>query len=410
MKGYLLNAPIYESFPRLFIYEHDGVKTLSGINGYMFLHFLRYMNMTWNGWEWLNKYNDSQMKYYALSLDTNTTVHMSVTASIVINSGYDVGESYPTYIVDACYIVPVKNALPDHLYIKHPFSMNLWLLLGFLVICSSLILYQFSRLSIGKSKRKQYFIYLLTSICVFLNISTKMPSHIKQWSTFLVYFSLLTFGFMLNAYYNTYLSAFLTTILYEKEVDTIEDLMKSGIKILNTKHLIATHMRLGRFPKEFLSCFEIVDNDKEDEVISLRDSLNTSYAYSCSSDRWNHFEKQQELLRWKLFRWTKICFGRYYVTYPMLPDTHLSEPLRYFSMTCQQMGLFKAWPARSLRDVLNMKWYSILREEKANDFEPLEVDFFRIAWWTLFFGLGSACVAFAFECWKTFISLFTATL
>lgn len=351
--------------------------------------------MTWNGWDWLNKYNDSELKYYALSLDTNTTVHMSATASIVINSGYDVAESYPTYIVDACYMVPVKNALPAHLYIKQPFSLQLWLLLAFLVICSSLLLYQFS------DKRKEYFTFFLTSICVFLNISTKVPSHITHWSLFLVYFSLFTFGFMLNAYYNTYLSAFLTTILYGKEVDTIEDLAKSGIQILNTKQTTMTHMRLGRFPEEFLNCYKTIDNDREDEIISLRDNLNTSYAYACSSDRWNHFEKMQELLRWKLFRWTKICFGRYYVTYPMLHDTHLSEPLRYFSMSCQQMGLFRAWPARTFRDAMNMKMYSILREETPNDFEALEVNFLRIAWWILLLGLGSAGLVFAFECSKT---------
>lgn len=358
--------------------------------------------MTWNGWEWLAKYNESQLKYFALSLDTNTTVEMSATTTIVIWPTFDIATSFPTYIVDACYMVPVRNALPNYLYIKRPFALNLWLMLVLFVIFSSLILYQFSKIWLEKETQKEYFAYFELSICVFLNLSSKAPSNIPKWSIYLLYLTLFNIGFIINSYYNTYLSAFLTTVLYEGEIKTVDDLMNSGITILNTKSLALQHMKLGKFPIRFLNSFEIVDDEFEYEIRTIRDSLNTNYGYYCESDRWNHFRKQQSLLRRKLFTWTNICFGRYYVTFPMLHDNHLSEPLKYFSMSCQQFGLFEAWSARSFRDALAMRMFSILRDGKSDDFKSLGLDFFLIAWWTLTLGLGLSCVAFVFELSKKF--------
>lgn len=191
---------------------------------------------------------------------------------------------------------------------------------------------------------------------------------------------------MMYSFYTTYLSAFMTTVLYEPEIDTVEKLLRSDIKILAIKRQMELHLTLGNLPSAMEKHYVIEKSGDDDDVIEYRDAMDTTYGYMTPTDRWRYYSKQQELLLRPLFRFSDICTGRYFVTYPMKFDNHLEEPLKYCIMLCQQFGLIRAWTDRSFRDAIEMNIFEILKDDNSNNVEPLDISFFNIGWTLLLVG------------------------
>lgn len=176
LQGYVFSAPPSESMPRIFYKtDKDGNTTLSGVNGYLFLYFLDFMNMSWDGWEWVDEYNETVRDILSFLLVTNYSAEMSVQASVIVYSVYDFHNSYPTDIVDACYMLPVRNSLPSYLYLIRPFSSSTWLVLTILVFYSALWIYGLLRITFLNSV--DIFICFQQSLCVVLNSSNMVSIH-----------------------------------------------------------------------------------------------------------------------------------------------------------------------------------------------------------------------------------------
>lgn len=142
LQGFEFSAPPAESLPRVFYKtDQDGGVTLSGGNGYLFLYFLDFMNMTWDGWEWYDEYNETVRDYLSFYFVTNYSAEMSTQASIIVYSKYEISHSYPTDIVDGCYMLPVRNSLPGYLYLIRPFSPDTWLILVAMFLYLTALMY-----------------------------------------------------------------------------------------------------------------------------------------------------------------------------------------------------------------------------------------------------------------------------
>lgn len=177
----------------------------------------------------------------------------------------------------------------------------------------------------------------------------------------------------------------MTTVLYDSEINTVEQLMQSDIKILATKGQMEFQMENGKhFPQKMIDFFVIAES--EEDVIYHRDQMDTRYGYLVPSDRWGYYAKQQELLRKPLFKYSEICTGQYFVTYPMKFDNHLEEPLKYCIMLCQQYGLVNAWTDRSFRDAIEMDIFEILIDGNPDNVQALDLSFFSIGWALLLTG------------------------
>lgn len=355
--------------------------------------------MTWNGWDWYEKYNASERERFATSLqnDEDTLMEISATSIIIIESPYGRSQTFPAYIIDTCYLVPVQTPISPFLYLKRPFTIALYIFLAFLTPLVAIILYKAGPMWFDRRRKQNFFDCFQSSFCAVLNLSTNAPPRILRWSAYWSYMSLFIFGLIISSYYNTFLASSVTTLLYDKEIETFEDMKRFGRKILNTKSETDLHMRKGEFLQEYRSVFKEVDDSMANEIIEMRDNFNTSYAYSCVSDRWTHFRWQQNLLNRKIYKWTDICWGRYYAVFPMMIDNHLEEPFKYFNLVCRMYGLFEQWSPKSFRDAVRMKVLKMVRDDKHTGFSPLDLDFFFFGWCFLSIGLGFACIVFALE-------------
>lgn len=239
LKRYQLKTPATPSIPRLYIItDESGTNTLSGVNGYLFLHFLDFMNMSWEGFNkkyWMKVFNESGINSYnSLSKYTIqfTSAEIAAESPLTVQTVFSFDNSYPTDVVDLCLMIPVHNALPKYLYVLRPFSMNLWLLLIVLVFYIAILYYILVKLTYFRNKKVDFFVCFQQAFATVFNSSNIIAFKLPRISWIILFIPLFVFGFVIYSYYTTYIAAFLTTILYEKDVETMEDLVHSNIKLM----------------------------------------------------------------------------------------------------------------------------------------------------------------------------------
>lgn len=198
-------------------------------------------------------------------------------------------------------------------------------------------------------------------------------------------------GFIFSNYYNTLLSSFLATTLFSGQIDTIIELARTNLKIiLNVEEY--DHLKILDFPGNFLENLKVHEGNV---VADHRNHLNASYGYIITSDRWQFHKEQQESMKVKSLRFSKICFGKYYLVFPLWYDSMITEPLNYFILKCLSGGLTSYWTELSYRDF--RKIGDINSTYVGNDVMPMDVIYFTYAWFCLLIGLSCSLSAFIFE-------------
>lgn len=97
--------------------------------------------------------------------------------------------------------------------------------------------------------------------------------------------------------------------------------------------------------------------------------------YVLPSDIWEFIDLQQSLLKYKLFKKSKVCFCRTFASYLMKNDSILAPYLQYFILMAQDSGLFNYWKEESFRAALKAGHARILDNDK-NDNIPLGMEYF----------------------------------
>lgn len=359
--------------------------------------------MTWDGFNeeyWMEVYEVSRVADYGmLSLFSieYMSAEIAAEAQLIVESTFTFDVSYPTDIVDFCLMLPVNNALESYLYILQPFSRDLWILLVIVIFYCTIMLYILLNITYYKEKHVDFFICFQQAFNIILNSSNAINFRIPSSTWMIMFLPLFIFAFTLYSFHSTYLAAFLTTILFEEDIETMDQLLKSDIKIMAVNwqfESLFEYYNITDFPYENIVNISL---DRIDYIIDHRDNLNTSYGYMVPSDMWNIFAKEQELLRRPLFKLSKICYTRFYASFPIKQDTYIEQPLKYLIMLSQQFGLLKAWGNRSFRDAIRADIFHLLRDETLNDFEALSPKFFTIAFGILIGGILLSCLTFFIE-------------
>lgn len=404
LKGYYLDSPVIESLPRLYpVKDNEGNDLLSGPNGYLFNHFIHFMNITWNGFDeqyWQQVFNESGLSSYdTISLFTiqNTSAEIAAESPIIIESSFTFDTSYPTDTVSMCLMIPANNELINYLYILKPFSSDLWILVALLILYTTVLLYYLLNTTYFKGKPVDLFICYQQSFNVLLNASNLIAFRLPRSSWIILYLPLFIFGLGMYSSYTTYLSSFLTTVLFEKDIETIDDLLRGHVKILLIDFQMTDLFEHYNLTDKASNKFVNVSYESYGYVLEQRNRLNTSFGYLVPSDMWKIFQKEQELLRRPIFKLSRICYTTFFASFPIKQDTYIGQPLKYLILLSQQFGLFKAWEGRSFRDALHAKLFHLHRDNTANDYDDLSPSFFALAWWFLFGGLALSCLACMME-------------
>ena len=214
-----------------------------------------------------------------------------------------------------------------------------------------------------------------------------MP-HARQRFIFVVLF-ITGFGF--TNLYMSKMTSVLTAAGGQDQIDSIQDLVDAKLSVMMLDFEYDMLVQL-QYNEKFL---QMVYPVKKPTLDSHRESLNTTYAYSVSSDRWDFINLQQTHLRTPIFRLSSICIGPYYHVFPLQRDSYLMQPLQQFILSVSQSGFLEFWKDEAFYDALFMDYAHIIKTY--HEVKSLTMNFFSRAWYLWLSGILFALLTFLWE-------------
>lgn len=236
------------------------------------------------------------------------------------------------YLENCGLIVPSSRRVPNSLYLSRPYTSSTWITWLIMIVYSSLSLRILTR---GEVSISGAFLHILRLV-LYLSGGKYMgarPTHLR----FLLFIILTTSGFILTNLYLAQLSSNLATGLYEKQINSWEDLDETdGIWPLIDVD-VATMQQLIPDRKKLVQ--RIVPTS-EQNVDVFRRNLNTSCIHSGFYDRIEFALYQQKFLRLPIFR----KFPHILYQQPLQISTAFGRPylqlFNWFSRRIFESGIF----------------------------------------------------------------------
>ncbi|KAH8401276.1 hypothetical protein KR009_004383 [Drosophila setifemur] len=391
MKGYVVRTPVLYDLPRVFksdrptnSYEKNFIH---GTSGNLFLGFLEFVNATLEDTS-VNMTTDYLNITNLLDLISQGVYETLIHSFTEITTKYVVSYSYPIGINDCCVMVPFQNQSPADLYMREALQGNVWILIILFTIYIALAIWLCSPL-----RPRDFSAAFLQSICT---LTYSAPTFIIRTPTLrmrYLYVVLAIMGIVTSNLYISRMTSYFTTAPSPRQVNTVEDVAEANLRILM---LAVEQERMAKSPQQYPPSYmrqvDVVDKHMMD---LHRESLNTSFGYTVSSDRWRFLDMQQLHLRKPIFRLTDICEGPFYHVYPMHLDSHLRSPMTQYIMIAQQAGLMNHWKREAFWEAIHLHRIQV----HLIDDEPmaLSLSFFAgmLRTWTV--GLIMSGLAFAAE-------------
>ncbi|KAH8247660.1 hypothetical protein KR038_007607, partial [Drosophila bunnanda] len=130
-------------------------------------------------------------------------------------------------------------------------------------------------------------------------------------------------------------------------IDSLAAMIDSPIRIYSVS---AEYTSLD-FTKrtKYSAAFRLTTTSKD--LIEMRNSLNTSFAYSITSAKWKLYEEQQKHSSRPLFRYSTspdLCFYEMFLFGLIIPENSVHRaPLHHTTLQVWQSGLYNLWLSRS---------------------------------------------------------------
>ncbi|KAH8305228.1 hypothetical protein KR018_005280 [Drosophila ironensis] len=303
------------------------------------------------------------------------------------------------YLENCGLIVPSSRLLPNSLYLIKPYAFGTWITWLTMLMYCSLALRILSR---GKINLSEAFLQIIR-LSLFLGGSREMgarPTHHR-----LMLFLILTIsGFILTNLYLAQLSSNLAAGLYEKQINTWEDLDESNSMWPLIDVDVETMQKLIPDRKKLVN--RIVTTSELD-VDVYRRNLNTSCIHSGFFDRIEFALYQQQYLKFPIFR----KFPHILYQQPMQISTAYGQPyLQLFNQFVSRIfesGIFQkikddAYAHGIESGLLKFGFRDRYLEVKSND---LEYYYMVCGLWMSGLLLASICFCLELLTKKTTISV-----
>ncbi|XP_058984810.1 uncharacterized protein LOC131805550 [Musca domestica] len=348
--GYKYKTPLRQDVPYVFS-SHDGQGNVvqRGISFSILNVFLEYVNASMEVYEMPKDPlgGDVIDMRAALNLIRNGEVIILSHAYALFSTDDNLDISYPIMVVRWCIMVPQWNRESTFYYALKPFTNAIWYaVLGtFVILCIIDGLWIYVQ-SLGKRTvvKRNVLIWLirdsvLENFCFIINIAASRTIKNPSIMRFLFYAAVWFHGFFLTANYTSLLGSILTVTIFRGQINTMEDLIRANISVMIIDYEYDFLMSGGlNLSQDFLRLIRQVDSATFAQH-QLR--LNKSYAYFVTDDVWNFLAMQQGHLKQGLFKLTDICFGSFYLGFPMEPDTPVKRSMEYFIRNMYSSGLLE---------------------------------------------------------------------
>lgn len=174
-------------------------------------------------------------------------------------------------------------------------------------------------------------------------------------------------------------------------IESFDDLIASNIQIFIMR--AEFDLLENDFRARYAEAFRLTSNLSE--FFRMRNSFNTSYAYSIATNKWVILEEQQRHFKRPMFRYSDLCFCENCPqSFVLDEDSIYYEALKLFTMRMEQSGLMQHWVHLSLYDMIrtgrmDLRDYSTFHPTLSISMEDLQLT------WRCY-GVGLLLALFAF--------------
>lgn len=245
--------------------------------------------------------------------------------------------SYPIGVVRWCLMVPIWNSVTTIFYPLEPFDELTWWCI--VVVFGALLLVQTlccllqgthelaTRLSDG----------ILRSFCLSTGISAPSLMAAPNTLDFFIFTTFFFYGFFLTANYTSLLGSILTVTSFRAQFNTMDDLIAANLSVLIIDYeLEFLHSGGLALPANFSRLIKPVDAAT---FVKYQYNFNTNYAYFVTEEKWHFLDLQQQYLKPGIFKFSNICFGSYFLAFPMQRDSLFYRSLEYYTFRMHSSGL-----------------------------------------------------------------------
>ncbi|XP_058984808.1 uncharacterized protein LOC131805548 [Musca domestica] len=363
-RGYIFDTPIFMNPPSVFLtpYEqhHNNISYpyITGTAGRIFHEFTHYVNGT------INVVLNCNVSFYSYHKETLLLAALKVIDigvhpySGLLPYANETSGSYPIGYTNACIIVPVIPEIHPSDYIYRSLQPTI---LGILFL-ELLSLFLVELLRLRTFDFGEGVIYAFGTLL----FQAMEPQRFQQRKVLLRVLHLLvvTVNVLVESTFCASLTSLLSTTVYGDQIDTPEDLLRSGLQIM-----------VNRYEKEIYFDSELLPAVLRPRLFQVNDTfssrnknkLNTNYAYVATSMEWRKLNLQQQLLwkpKFRLASVSDMCTASYFLRFPMQWDSPFHSALIKFFFVIQESGLLKVWEDRSIYHAISLKLLYYMDNDK----------------------------------------------
>lgn len=254
--------------------------------------------------------------------------------------------SYPISNTNSCVVVPVKQDIFAGLYIPRTLSLEMWFLLLVLFLTFNFAYMIINYENYGQTRPWLAFSTTLKGLLTMPvnnmgRYKTITKNSISCRRKICMHLLLLLSGMIFCQTYIAALSSFLSSTLYPKQIESLEDLRKANISIMLPEDTYNLYNYLDLIPDNFSQNVIITDCDT---VSYHLNKLDTRYAYTVYKEEWKVIKRlQMNLWKPRLKIVSQLCIPNVYLTLPMQFNSPFYHSFMKFILRAQMTGLKAKW-------------------------------------------------------------------
>ncbi|KAH8312613.1 hypothetical protein KR044_011671 [Drosophila immigrans] len=377
VKGYRLRVMHDFSEPNTIVYYNArGKKVIRGFLWGFIENFAKSIGARLNALEPTWPHGRLLGEFYMLDLTKNGSLDIGLYTAQV-NERYKKSVyqySYPILYASWCIMMPLERPVEIPVIFKHILKTGTLALLMMALSCS-----------------------LLSWVARF-----RLPTWNRYWSLGPRFLALL-----LVCLCQAQLIFLLIRYPRQAPIDSFDALQASDLRILGVYSEF--YLLDAEFRARYAAVFRLTNNFSE--FFDLRNTFNTSWAYSITTTKWTVMETQQQNFQRSVFRYSDLCLHQT-LPYSIIldEDSLFYEALKLYSMRVHEAGLFDNWLRYSFYDMvkagrMHQKDYSVTIQPR-----PLRLPDFRIPCRYFAYGTLLSLTMFVVELLRFYIRVFLENL
>ncbi|XP_073838222.1 uncharacterized protein isoform X2 [Musca autumnalis] len=227
LQGYTVKVALGHNPPRVSaFYDDDGVLQVGGFYGHIVNMFIAQFNATV---DYVLMPNMST--YSVLSCIESILEQTSDICSDAILFGNGIETTRPLHVVSSHLVVPFDKPLENYHYFRKPFATDVWICIAVTFISTIVLLVLVEYKEYGRFRLVNSILTTFSSfLCASFSVEHFSPAYHYGLETILIFS-----GFMISNFYLAVLSALLLTKIYEREIESIQDVLTHNLTILTTE-------------------------------------------------------------------------------------------------------------------------------------------------------------------------------